>query len=129
MSVLKKNQINKILKKFKKRKNLKKEDYFKLKFGNVGFFFNKDCRFEFIYLSLLKKILKNLNFLKFKIRKFNKIWIFVNKNYPISTKSKNSRMGKGKGSFLRWTFRLARFSTFLELASLDFLKIKKFKKK
>jgi hypothetical protein len=73
MSVLKKNQVNKILKKFKKRKNLKKEDYFKLKFGNVGFFFNKDCRFEFIYLSLLKKILKNLNFLKFKIRKFNKI--------------------------------------------------------
>lgn len=101
MLVLKKNQNNKILKKFKKRKNLKKKDYLLLKFGNVGFFSFKDFRFEFIYLSLLKKILKTLKFLKLKRKKFNKFWLFLNKNYPISTKSKNSRMGKGKGSFLR----------------------------
>jgi len=73
MSVLKKNQLNRILKKFKKRKSLKKKDLLKLRFGNIGFFFKKDCRFEFIYLTLLRKFLKSLNFLKIKNRKFSKI--------------------------------------------------------
>jgi len=129
MSVLKKNQLNKILKKFKNRRSLKKKDFLKLKFGNIGFFFNKDCRFEFVYLTLLKKFLKNLNFLKFKARKFSKTWIFLTKNYPISTKSKNARMGKGKGTMLRWSSRIPRFFFFLEFADMDILKIQKFKKK
>lgn len=129
MSVIKKNKSTLIFKKFKKRKMLKNNDFLKLKFGKIGFFLKNDCRFEFIYLALLKKYLKTLNFLKLKNRKFNKIWIFLNKNYPISTKSKNARMGKGKGSILRWSSRIPRYSCFLEFATLDFLKILKFKKK
>jgi hypothetical protein len=73
MLVLKKNKITKVLKKFKNRHSLKKQDFLKLKFGRVGFFFIRDCRFEFVYLTLIKRFLKNLNFLKFKFRKFNKV--------------------------------------------------------
>jgi hypothetical protein len=80
-------------------------------------------------LSFLRRLFKKLNILKKKLKYFSKIWIFLNKNYPISIKSKNARMGKGKGSFLRWTIRLPRYFIFLEFADLDFLKLQKFKQK
>lgn len=40
------------------------------------------------------------------IKKNYKIWVNILPNYVISRKSKNSRMGKGKGSFERWVVRL-----------------------
>jgi hypothetical protein len=73
LAVLKKNQFNKILKKFKKRKNLKKNDSLVLKFGQIGFFFKKDYRFEFVYLSFLRRLFKKLNILKKKLKYFSKI--------------------------------------------------------
>jgi len=101
LAVLKKKQLNKVLKKFKKRGNLNKKDIRVLKFGQIGFFFKKEYRFEFVYLSFLKRLFKKLSILKKKMKYFSKIWIFLTKNYPVSIKSKNARMGKGKGSFLR----------------------------
>ena len=94
------NNINEKLKKFKKRQNsLNYFSFLKLNFGLFGLFFKKNCNFEFIYITFFKKFLKF--FKKSYINKIQKIWFLILKNYPISFKSKNSRMGKGKGDFLR----------------------------
>lgn len=46
-------------------------------------------------------------------------------NFPISKKSKNARMGKGNGSFLRWVVKLAQGSTILEFKNINYYRIKK----
>lgn len=46
-------------------------------------------------------------------------------NYPISKKSKNSRMGKGKGTFLRWVISLKINSIIMKILTLNNLRLKK----
>lgn len=75
----------------------------------------REYRFEIIHFGLFKKILKKLSKRQKVSRIFNNknVWVFWKPNYPLTKKSKNSRMGKGKGPFLRWTFRVgAQFKIF-----------------
>ena len=69
----------------------------------------------------------------FKKSKDKKVWVFLHKNYPITKKSKNARMGKGKGSFVRYCSRILQNHSIFEFKgfrSFDLMKIKKiFKKK
>lgn len=98
---------------FKRRKyNYKKLS--NLKFGNLGFFMSKEIRFEYLYFFFFKKIIKLLN--KNKYCTYNKFffWFFLKGNFPLSKKSKNSRMGKGKGMFLRWVIKLPLNFIFIE---------------
>ena len=72
------------------------------------FYVLREFRFEIIHFGLLKRSLKRLS-KKTKISKIFKkknVWVFWKPNYPLTKKSKNSRMGKGKGAFLRWSFRI-----------------------
>jgi ribosomal protein L16/L10AE len=92
----------------------------KFKFGEYAFVSSKETKIELNQLTFLKKIIKKV--VKRKRKKKNrkkkgqmmvqgksnrkkwkafKIWFFLLPNYVFSKKSKNSRMGKGKGSFLR----------------------------
>ena len=103
----------------------------RLTFGNIGFFFSKEIRFEYLYFFFFKKLLKLLN--KNKYCTFNKFffWFFLKGNFPLTKKSKNSRMGKGKGMFLRWVIKLPsnfffiEFLTFNSLFFLSFFKKRK----
>ena len=99
---------------FKKRSKL--FSYFNLK---NSIFLNKnntshsvllkrEYRFELIHFGIFKKYIKKVS-KKNKISKlFSKknVWVFWKPNFPLTKKSKNSRMGKGKGAFLRWSFRV-----------------------
>lgn len=62
----------------------------------------KGGRFEYIYFFFIKKIFKkictNNNITK------RRVYFLCNPNTPLTKKSKNSRMGSGKGYFLRWVF-------------------------
>lgn len=103
-----------------------------LKYGNSGLKFIKSYNIEFIYIVGLKKKLKF--FLTLKKKTFNRnFWIFLNRNTPISKKSKNSRMGKGKGSFLRLSSRLKKNLIFIEFLNINLIILNKintfFKKK
>lgn len=71
MSGLKKTNNNKVSPLFKKRKKLKVYNYSLLKLGNFGFLSKNEFRFEFVYFSLLKKLLKYnfKNKVKYKIDK------------------------------------------------------------
>jgi len=66
-------------------------------------------RFEYIYFFFIKKIFKkicnNNNINK------RRVFFLCNSNMPLTKKSKNSRMGSGKGYFLRWVFFSKRNST------------------
>lgn len=72
-------------------------------------------------LKLLVKKRKKFN--KFKLLQ---IWVFLKPNYPISKKSKNSRMGKGKGVFLRWVTKLNRGFILFEFRGINIYRLSKF---
>jgi ribosomal protein L16/L10AE len=50
-------------------------------------------------------------------------------NYPIRRKSKNARMGKGVGAFLRWSTRLKRGYTLIEFKGISTIRVQKMCKK
>lgn len=85
----------------KKRTVFKRLDTSFKFFGSASFFFLHQVQFEFIYLRLIKRRVRIL--LKRKGARFKnrKVWLNLKANFPVSKKSKNSRMGKGKGLFLR----------------------------
>src|SRR5665647_3317251 len=102
---------------FKKRYALMKPEF---EFKQASFIKNlyllKPSVFEYSYLKRLKKIVKRLIrrrvLTKKKVHKNwlkRKAWMSLRPNFPISRKSKNSRMGKGVGSFVRWSIRLRRY--------------------
>jgi len=93
----------------------------KLRFGTFGIFFYQQGRVEFNYLLYVKKILKKFVKKNVKKRAQKKIWFFFSKNWTLTKKSKNSRMGKGKGSFLRWCYRMRAGTPLLEFKGYNFL--------
>jgi len=103
----------------KKRTFYKKNFNLFLTHGSAGFFFFHTIKFECVYLKFLRRRLKLL--LKRRKKNFlsRKIWINLKSNYPLSKKSKNSRMGKGKGSFLRWVIIIYSMNFFLEFIGFN----------
>ncbi len=94
---------NQETKSFKKRYNIGYK-FPKLIFGEYSLTLLKSYNIEFIYLFNFKRLLKKYyNFKKMKLRK---VWLFLPQNYPITKKSKNARMGKGKGSVARYCSRV-----------------------
>ena len=112
---------------FKQRypKPLKKP---KLTYGDTVIFFSKESNFELIFYKLILKFLKkNLTFKK----KLNKLyfkksgWLPLRPNIPLTKKAKNSRMGKGKGGFIRWVIRCKIGNTLIETKNISSYRLKK----
>lgn len=108
-----------------KNRNKYKIKKVSINYGNIALIVTKNVQFEFIYFYMIKRFLKH--FFKFKYSSTNnfKVWVNLKANFPISRKSKNSRMGKGKGSFSRWMIKLNQNSTILEFKNVDYNRIKK----
>lgn len=129
---IKKQKLNKGMIFQKKRYSLNMSKL-KLRFGESGFYFFKENRIELIYLVYLRKLIKKIGFPK-SLKKLKnvfltKVWFFLKKNFPITKKSKNSRMGKGKGKFLRWIIRVQKNFIFFEFKGYEFFLLKKIAKK
>jgi ribosomal protein L16/L10AE len=64
---------------------------------------------------MLKKFLKKLKRKGLKKQRgvVYKLYVSLSKNYMLSKKSKNSRMGKGKGSFIREAVKVKKFRPFI----------------
>jgi len=101
---------------FKKR-NEKKHKKNKLVFGDFSFTLSKSYTLEYIYLYNFKKSLKK--YYSFKKSIFKKVWLFLHKNYPLTKKSKNSRMGKGKGAFSRFCSKIYQNHNLLEFSGFS----------
>lgn len=97
----------------------------KLSYGNSGFIILKTIQFEYAYFYLIRRFLKFFFKFKYSVDTYFKIWIFLKANFPVSRKSKNSRMGKGKGAFLRWMIKINQGSTLLEFNNINSIRLKK----
>lgn len=80
--------------------------------GDFSFMLLKSYNIEYIYLYNFRRSLKK--YYKFKKSLTKKVWLFIHKNYPLTKKSKNSRMGKGKGSLSRYCSRTLKNHNLLE---------------
>lgn len=102
-----------------------------LVFGDFSFTLLKSYNIEYIYLYNFKRSLKK--YYNFKKSTTKKVWLFLHKNYPLTKKSKNARMGKGKGSLNRYcsrTYKNHNLFEFIGFNLKDLLSLKKiFKKK
>jgi ribosomal protein L16/L10AE len=91
--------------KVQKNRGFKISKKVSLVFGEFGFVASNEARMELIHFTFLKKCLKKLNLKKKKEKKNSfknfKIWVGLLPNSVMSKKSKNARMGKGKGMFDR----------------------------
>jgi len=84
----------------------------RLIFGNYSITACKSYNIEYIYLYNFKKSLKK--YYTFKKKGPKKVWLFLHKNYPLTKKSKNARMGKGKGALSRYCSRILQNHNLLE---------------
>lgn len=109
---------------FKKRYDLGHKNL-SLTWGDYAFLLEKSYNIEYIYIYNFKKILKRFHRFKFKQKK---VWLFLFKNYPLTKKSKNSRMGKGKGSLTRYCARILKNQNIFEFIGFSLLEIKILKK-
>lgn len=110
-----------------KRRFGKKKEKTKLKYGDTVVFFKKSGTVESLYFKFfkksLKKFIKQSKIAPFSMRK-KKIWFFLTPNFPLTKKSKNSRMGKGKGGFVRWAIRVKQNNKLLETRNIPLLFLK-----
>lgn len=120
----KKTQETKVTKCFFKKRNDKKKNKIKLVYGQTGLMSRLQQRVEgFFVLKFKLKIRKAIKKKKKQHRpskcKFS-YWIKYNPNVYLTKKSKNARMGSGKGKFVRKAFNLVKNKSFIELKRIKF---------
>lgn len=89
----------------------------RLIFGDFSITTCKSYNLEYIYIYNFKKSLKK--YYTFKKNSFKKVWLFLHKNYPLTKKSKNARMGKGKGTLSRYCSRISQNHNLLEFSGFN----------
>lgn len=106
-----------------KLRNYKKTIKPRFIFGNSMILLYKNAKFEAIYYELFRKMIKiiikkkNINIIS------RNYWIFLRMNTPLTKKSKNSRMGKGKGALYRWLIRLPKNYKLIEFKNVNYYRI------
>lgn len=76
-----------------------------LRYGSIGLYCLAPFRFEYRYKLFFRKFFKRVITRRKRPGqpcRLKKTWLFIRPNYVLTRKSKNSRMGKGKGKFKRW---------------------------
>ena len=104
---------NKNLTSFKKRRKFGYKHIGSF-FGEFSFILEKGINMEYILLYNYKRTIRRYN--KKKKNKFKKIWMYIHRNCPLTRKNKNARMGKGKGSFIRYCARIKQNHILLEFS-------------
>lgn len=93
-------------------------------------YFNKSATLEMRYLVILKKTIKKIKHSVPRVtrKKVTTLFLSIKKNYYYSKKSKNSRMGKGKGKITRPAIRVKKFKPFIYFKGIYTPSIEKFTK-
>ena len=97
-----------------------------LVFGDFSITLCKSYNLEYIYIYNFKKSIKK--YYTFKKNTSKKVWLFLHKNYPLTKKSKNARMGKGKGALNRYCARVFQNHNLLEFSGFNLHEVKILKK-
>lgn len=99
-----------------KNRGCKSFNIIRFKFGDSALIAGQQCNFETRYFHFVKKFFKKISkkIMGYRYNFRRKCWIPIFPNFPLTKKSKNSRMGKGKGFFVRWIVRLQAGNKILE---------------
>lgn len=110
--------------KLQKNRSIKIPKIIKLSFGEFGLIIIKEGRIELVQLNILKRYMKYF-IPKIEGKNYNRniIWYSLTPNYIIQRKSKNSRMGKGKGLFERRAVRVQKNTILLEFSGIPLYKL------
>ena len=84
--------------------------------GAPGLVFTHATWFEFVYLRALRRRVRLMLKRKKTLPRNRRLWLSLPSKFPITKKSKSSRMGKGCGSFVRWASRMPAWHRWLRLA-------------
>lgn len=99
---------------FQRRTMAKSLNYLKISDQQLtALFFIHALRFYYIYFRLLRRRLRLLFKRKQGRGKNRRFWINMQVNFPLTKKSKNSRMGHGAGAFVRWVCHTKPYWTFI----------------
>ena len=112
-----------------KKRKLIYPSYPRLRFGDTGIVFKQSIRFEFIYFFFIRKFIKKLLKKQKRFIKTQRVWVFIRPNHVLTKKAKNARMGKGKGSFVRWCSLIEKGFVFAEFTGISSLRLKKYAKR
>ena len=105
---------------YKRKKQFNTIKYF-FKFGDKALFSDFQYRIERIYFKIIKKIIKKKYKKKKKKTKIhNRYWIRFSLNLFLTKKSKNARMGSGKGKYVRSAFLIKKNQSLLEFKNFDY---------
>jgi ribosomal protein L16/L10AE len=95
-------------------------------FGDCGIILKCAIRFEFSYFFYMRKFIKKVIKKRKGFTKSKKIWVFVRPNQILSKKTKNARMGKGKGRAIRWCSLLPKGFTLLHVRGIPIVRLRKY---
>ena len=95
-------------------------------FGDFSLTLLKSYNIEYIYLYNFKRSLKK--YYSFKKSTTKTVWLFLHKNYPLTKKSKNARMGKGKGTLSRYCSRILKNHNIFEFTGFNLKELYSLKK-
>lgn len=85
---------------FKKRCVIKTHGLFK-DYLKHAIYSTSAFRFELVYMRTIKKLFRKKFIKKRNLYSYTRFWVTVKPNFLLTTKSKNSRMGSGVGSYVR----------------------------
>ena len=94
-----------------------------LQFGSAGIRSLSCCKIRFKQLEASRRVVLRL------CKKRTKIWINPVMDIPLTARSFESRMGKGKGKVKYWCGNVKKFELLFEVDNLVFTKSKKILKK
>jgi len=98
----------------------------KINFGDSSLIISKEGRIELVHLTILKYFIKHcLRVKKNSLEVNEKIWYFGNLNFFLQKKSKNSRMGKGKGMLDRAVMRVKKNFILFEFKGYSIYRLNK----
>lgn len=109
-----------------KKRKLLYPKYPRLRFGDTGIVFKQSIRFEFVYFFFIRKFIKKLLKKRKRFIKIQRVWVFIRPNHVLTKKAKNARMGKGKGSFVRWCSLIERGFIFAEFTGISSIRLQKY---
>ena len=111
--------------KMQKNRFFKNPKKIKLNYGDSGLIVTREGRIELIHLTIMKKFIKNFVKKKKNESDFSRerIWYFGHLNFVLHKKSKNARMGKGKGMVDRKVMRIRRGVTLFEFIGVPLKKL------
>lgn len=89
----------------------------RLKFGTVGLKSINSGMISARHVEACRQAISR------KIKRKGKLWIRIFPNFPISSKSSEARMGKGKGSITHWSARVYAGTVLFELCGIKDKKI------